>query len=98
MRYYVFTVQHNWQANAENRTAPKAFDSMNDAKAEFHKQISQDISNATVDWSLAMIINSDGGIEDCEKYWGPEKVPTPEPEPVAEDEAEPEGEVEESAE
>ena len=84
MRYYVFTVQHNWEADAENRTVPKAFDSLNEAKAEFHNQLGKDIKNATLDWSLAMIINSDGGIEDVERYWGPEKLPVPEPEPEPE--------------
>lgn len=94
MRYYVFSVQHNWQADAENRVAPKAYDSKNDAMAEFHRQLAQDINNTTVDWSLAMIINSDGGIEDSEKYFGPEKLPVPEPEPEPEPEPTPEPEPE----
>ena len=89
MRYYVIAIQHNWEANAENRTAPKAFDTKNEALAEFHTQIGKDIKNATLDWSLAMIINSDGGVEDAERYWGPEKVPAPEPEVVEEPTEEP---------
>lgn len=68
MRYYLFTVQFNKEAGAENRTVPKAFNSLNEAIAEFHSQLSKDMKNPTLGWSLAMIINSDGGVHMQEKY------------------------------
>lgn len=68
MRYYVFSVQYNKEAEAENRTVPKAFDSLNEAIAEFHTQMAKDMKNTTLGWSLCMVINSDGGIHASEKY------------------------------
>ena len=68
MRFYLLTIQYNREAEAENRTAPKAFDSLKDAKAEFHAQVAKDMKNTTLGWSLNMVINSDGGIYEQEKY------------------------------
>ena len=68
MRYYVFAIQYNKEAKAENRTAPKGYDSRNEAVREFHRQLSQDMSNSTLGWSLCMVINSDRGIEMSEKW------------------------------
>lgn len=68
MRYYVFAIQYNKDAQAENRTAPKAFDTRNKAFAEFHRQLSQDMNNTTLGWSICMVINDALGVETKEKY------------------------------
>ena len=68
MRYYVLSIQFNKDAQAENRTVPKAYDSRNDAIKEFHNQLSQDMGNPTLDWSICMVINSAMGVEMQEKY------------------------------
>ena len=68
MRYYVLAVQYNKDAQAENRTVPKAYDTKNEAKREFHNQLSQDYGNTTLGWSICMVINSDMKVEAEEKY------------------------------
>lgn len=68
MRFYVLAIQYNKEKEAENRTAPKAFDTLNDAKKEFHSQLAKDMGNETLGWSLVMIINSDGMVYTSEKY------------------------------
>ena len=68
MRFYVMAIQHNMVANAENRSVPKAYNTLDEAIAEFHKQMAADMNNATLDWTLAMVINSEGGIHRNEKW------------------------------
>lgn len=68
MRYYLFTVQHNAETDSENRSVPKAFDTRTEAIKEYHSQISKDMGNAKLDWSINMIINSAMGVEMSEKY------------------------------
>lgn len=68
MRYYVIAIQHNKEAQAENRTVPKAYDTRNEAIREFHRQLSTDMNNSTLDWSLCMVVNSEQGIEASERW------------------------------
>ncbi len=68
MRYYVLSVQYNKDAGAENRTVPKAYDTKNEAVAEFHRVLAADMKNATLGWSICMVINDAMGIEKNEKY------------------------------
>lgn len=79
MRYYLFTVQHNMEKNAENRSAPRGFDNRNSAIAAYHAQIANDMNNQTLDWSINMIINSAMGVEMSEKFER-EYIPESEPE------------------
>lgn len=83
-RYYVFAVQHNKNVNAENRVAPKGYNSWNEALKEFHRQISTDMGNATLDWSFACIIDSDGLMLKTEKWVTDiiEEEPDTEEEPI----------------
>lgn len=78
MRYYLVTIQYNREAQAENRTVPKAFDSLNDAEAEFHSQVAKDMKNSILGWSLNMVINDDGGVYLQKKYVA-EPLPIEEP-------------------
>lgn len=71
MRYYVFVVQYNKIAQAENRSVPKAFDDRNAAVREFHSQLAKDMGNETLGWSIVMVINSAMGVEMSEKYIAP---------------------------
>ncbi len=84
MRYYLTTIQYNKVAEAENRTVPKAFDSLEDAVAEFHAQVGKDMKNETLGWSLNYITNSEGGHYDKynEKWTREEPQPEPEPEEI----------------
>ena len=68
MKYYVLSIQYNKDAQAENRTVPKAYDTRNDAVKEFHRQLSTDMGNSTLGWSICMVINSAMGVEMQEKY------------------------------
>lgn len=68
MRYYLITIQYNAEAKAENRTVPKAFDSMEEAIAEFHAQMGRDMKNTTLGWALSLIVDSNGGIVRNEKW------------------------------
>lgn len=71
MRYYLVTIQYNKDKGAENRTAPKAFDNVDDAIAAFHKQMGNDMTNDTLAWALSMVFNSEGGIIRNEKWTRP---------------------------
>ena len=68
MRHYLFTIQHNMEKNAENRVAPRGFDSEEEAVAEFHVQMGKDMKNSTLDWALNMVINEVGGIVKNERW------------------------------
>ena len=68
MRYYVITIQHNKEADAENRTIPKAYDDKLTARQEFHRQLGTDMNNDTLDWGIVSILNSDGYLEATEKW------------------------------
>ena len=68
MMYYVVSIQFNKEAMAENRTVPKSYGNRNDAIREFHRQLSADMGNSAIGWSICMVINSSLGIEASEKY------------------------------
>lgn len=68
MRYYVVAIQHNKEADAENRSVPKAYDDKLLARQEFHRQLGVDINNSTLDWGVVAILNSDGYLEASEKW------------------------------
>lgn len=78
MRFYLVTIQFNKEAQAENRTAPKAFDKVEDAIAEFHTQMGKDMKNATLGWALSIVFDSNGGIIRDEKWIASEVEPTEE--------------------
>ena len=85
MRFYLMTVQHNKEADAENRIAPKAFDLEEEAIAEFHTQMGKDMKNSTLDWAISVIINEYGGIiknERWTRYVEPEIIEEPEIEEI----------------
>ena len=68
MRYYLVTIQHNKVVNAENRTVPKAFDTIDEAVAEFHTSIGKDMKNGTLDWALGIVFDSNTNIIRKEKW------------------------------
>lgn len=68
MRFYLVSIQHNMEKDAENRTVPKAYDTLDEAVAEFHTQMGKDMNNASLDWAVHMVINSEGGIHRNEKW------------------------------
>ena len=71
MRFYVTSIQHNMEKDAENRSVPFAFDDINSARQKFHEILSNDMKNATLDWSVAFIFNSEGALITSEKWERP---------------------------
>lgn len=73
MRFYLVTIQYNKDAQAENRTAPKGFDTLDDAVCAFHKQMGSDMANATLGWAMSIVFDSNGLIIRNEKWTRPEE-------------------------
>lgn len=80
MRYYVVSVQHNKEKDAENRSVPKAFDTELQARQAFHEQLGSDMSNTTLDWSVCMIFTDIGSVIASERWEAPVPEPAPTPE------------------
>ena len=76
MRYYVVSIQHNKEKDAENRSAPKAFDTELQARQAFHAQLGDDMSNTTLDWSVCMIFTDIGSVIASERWESPKHEPT----------------------
>ncbi len=74
MRYYVVSVQHNKDKDAENRGVPKAFDTELQARQAFHAQLGSDMGNAVLDWSVCMIFTDIGSVITSERWEAPEPV------------------------
>ena len=79
-RFYVMFVQHNKEADAENRTVPSAFDDLLLARQKFHEQLGKDMKNETLDWSIGYILDNFCNKIESE-YWTniveePEEEPT----------------------
>ena len=83
MRYYVVSVQHNKDRDAENRSVPKAFDTELQARQAFHAQLGSDMGNAALDWSVCMIFTDIGSVIASERWEAPEPEPVVE-EPITE--------------
>lgn len=77
-RYYVICVQHNKEANAENRTAPNGYNTLSEAVQKYHEQLGKDMKNATLDWSVGYIVDNLGNLYRSE-YWEEETEPVEEP-------------------
>lgn len=73
MRYYLVTIQYNREKKAENRTAPKSFETLNEAIAAFHKQMGADMSNDTLGWAISMVFDMEGIIYKNETWTRPEE-------------------------
>ena len=79
MRYYVVSIQHNKEKDAENRSVPKAFDTELRARQAFHAQLGIDMGNEVLDWSVCMIFTDIGSVIASERWEAPEQgiVETP---------------------
>lgn len=67
-RFYVMFVQHNKEADAENRTVPVAFDEIKKAYQKYYDQLAKDMNNSTLDWSVGYILDNFGNVIES-KYW-----------------------------
>lgn len=74
MRYYVIAIQYNRVAEAENRTAPKAYNTLDEAVAEFHRQMGADMKNDTLGWTLCIVTDSNGFIHRKERWTRPVEI------------------------
>ena len=76
MRFYLNAIQYNKNVQAENRSTPKAYNTLTEALVAYHKGIGSDMSNNTLSWVHYLVWNSAGGIHINEK-WEEELVSTP---------------------
>lgn len=84
MRYYVNFIQNT--VNGENRSQPKAFNTKDEAMANYHQTMGRDIASESILGSQALVWNSAGGIL-VNDTWGV-MVNPPEPEPEVEESTE----------
>ena len=68
MRYYLIRITYNKVAKAEDRPAPKGFDTLDAAKKDFHSYMTQSILGETIGWCLGMIINEFGVVQQIERW------------------------------
>lgn len=94
-RYYVMSVEFSISVQAENRTQPRAYDSLNDAVARLHEVMKDDMRNANVGWAVCYIMDNFGNTLRHEEYIKDHYLdPDPEPEPEPEEPETPEEPVE----
>lgn len=67
-RFYVTSIEFNKQAQAENRTVPFSFASIDEAKKKFYTILGQDIGNASLSW-CNVILWDDRGDMLLHEYW-----------------------------
>lgn len=85
-RYYVMSVEYNKVAQAENRTQPRAYDSLNDAIARLHEVMKNDMTTESTAWAVCYIVDNFGNTIRHEEYvqdgyLDPDEEPVPEPSP-----------------
>lgn len=68
MRYYVTSIEYNENTQAENRTQPKAYNTLDEAKKEFHHILSQNICGATIGWCNVILWDQYGNVL-IRDYW-----------------------------
>ena len=67
MRYYVAAIQHNKNAQAENRTAPTGYNDEFEAETGFYDRLATDRKDSTLDWGIAVLFSTDGVLNF--KFW-----------------------------
>ena len=72
MRFYVSAIQHNKNAQAENRTAPTGYNTQFDAETAFYDRLATDRKDATLDWGVAVLFSQDG-VLNFKKWQKPEE-------------------------
>ena len=97
-RYSVITRMHNGKNDADNYIN-KQCETIDEAKKEFHANLSTYIGYGTLDYVDVTVINEHGNVE-MNEYWEgvytpePEPAPTPTPDPEPSNDEEPENEGE----
>ena len=82
-RFYVMTVEFSKASQSENRTQPKGFNSLNEAKASLYRTMSDDIRNENVAWAVGYLNDNFGNtIMHLEYIQDHYLDPDQEPEPV----------------
>lgn len=86
-RFYVMSIEFNKVAQAENRSQPRAYDSLNDAVARLHEVMKDDMRNENIAWAVCYILDNFGNTLRHEEYVQDHYLdPDPEPEPTPEEE------------
>ena len=67
-RYYVMSVEYSIPAQAENRTQPRAYDSLNEAVARLHEVMRNDMINSDLAWAVCYILDNFGNTLRHEEY------------------------------
>lgn len=71
MKYFVFVTKN--QNDGTTKKSVYEFDSLNEAKASFHKSLGVDMANKDLLGGMAIVINSDGGVHMSEA-WNAEQI------------------------
>lgn len=87
-RYYVMSVEFSISAQAENRTQPRAYDSLNEATARLHEVMKDDMRNENIGWAVCYILDNFGNTIRHEEYVKDHYL-DPDPEPEIEPDQEP---------
>lgn len=72
-RYYVTSVEFNKVAQAENRSVPSAFDSLDKAKAKFYTTLANNINNNTISDAVVIMFDSNGN-KVMSEHWHEEET------------------------
>ena len=67
MKFYVAAIQHNKDAQAENRTAPTSHNTQFDAETAFYDRLATDRKDQTLDWGVVVLFSTEGVLNF--KYW-----------------------------
>ncbi len=85
-RYYVMSVEYSISAQAENRSQPRGYDSLNDAIARWHEVMRDDMRNENIAWAVCYILDNFGMMIRHDEYVKDGYLdPDPEPEPTPEE-------------
>lgn len=75
MKYYLIFIMN--LADGKEDKAVYAYNSLDEARANFHKQLGGWMQKDNVEHILAMVINSDGGVYCSETYTKPAPIVDP---------------------
>ena len=67
-RFYVTSIEYNKQVQAENRTTPFSFATIDEAKKKFYTVLGQNIGNPSLAWCNVILWDSFGNMI-LHEYW-----------------------------
>lgn len=67
-KFFVEWISHNAQTDAWNFKQTKSFDTIDEAKKEFHTKLGEMIGYGNLDLFTIILFNAHGGVE-CKECW-----------------------------